>query len=63
MNESNAEVLVMAKENLLKTYQALPKEIQEQHPEIPQKIQEMKKLSEVGKPLQAVKQYLPPLKK
>ena len=63
MNATNAEALELTKQHLLKTYQALPKEVQEQHPEIPQMIQEMKSLKEMGKPFQAVKQYLPPLKK
>jgi hypothetical protein len=58
MNESNEESLVILKEIMLKKYQTLPLEVQKQHPEIPQKIQEMKSLSEVGKPFQAVKQYL-----
>jgi hypothetical protein len=43
---------------MLKIYQNLPQEVQKQHPEIPQKILEMKSLAETGKPFQAVKQYL-----
>jgi len=63
MNETNAEALELTKQEMLEIYQAMPKEVQEQHPEIPQKIQEMKSLREMGIPFQAVKQYLPPLKK
>lgn len=58
MNESNAEALEIWKVRLLKMYQALPTQVQKQHPEIPQKIQELKDLSQVAKPLQPVKQYL-----
>ncbi len=58
MNETNAEALALTKEQMLKIYQNLPQEVQKQHPEIPQKILEMKSLAETGKPFQAVKQYL-----
>ena len=63
MNETNAEALELTKQKMLRMFQAMPKEVQEQHPEIPQKIKEMKSFSEMGIPFQAVKQYLPPLKK
>ena len=58
MNETNAEALEMWKARLHKMYQALPTQVQKQHPEIPQKIQELKDLSQVAKPLQPVKEYL-----
>ena len=58
MNETNAEALEMWKVKLLKMYQALPTQVQEQHPEIPQKILELTDLVQVTKPLQPVKEYL-----
>jgi hypothetical protein len=63
MNETNAEALELLKQQVLEIFQAMPKKVQEQHPKIPQEIQEIQRLGEVWKPLQAVKQYLPPLKK
>ena len=58
MNETNAEALEMWKVKLLKMYQALPTQVQKQHPEIPQKILELTDLVQVTKPLQPVKEYL-----